>query len=277
MDAQRAGKKAVQAGQSTAESVQESRVYRVAVKVGLVAYGIVHLLIGWLAVRLAFGESGADASNTGALREIAKTPGGVILLWVIGIGLLTLVLWQLVALFVGYREFKKSKRLRKRASAATRAVLFGYLGVAAIRTALGPDSEEGEDAQESLSASLMGMPGGQIIVGLIGLGILAFGVRQIVKGLKEKYNEELDTRLTGAARWFARVGHIAKGIAVGVVGGLFVWAAFTYDPEKAGGLDQALQTVREQPFGMVLLVVLGVGIACYGFWCFFHARHAKHA
>ena len=267
----------MQAGQSTAESVKESRVYRIAVKVGLVAYGIVHLLIGWLAIRLALGESGADASNSGALRELAKNPGGVVLLWIIGIGLLTLVLWQLVAIFVGYREFKPAKRNRKRASAALRAVLFGYLGVAAIRTALGPDQGEGEDAQESLSATLMSVPAGRILVGLIGLVVLGYAVRQIYKGIKEKYNDEIDTRLTGAARWFARAGHIAKGIAIGIVGGLFVWAAITYDAEKAGGMDAALQTVRDQPFGMLLLIVLGAGIGCFGLWCFFYARHAKHA
>lgn len=267
----------MQAGQSTAESVKESRVYRIAVKVGLVAYGIVHLLIGWLAIRLALGESGADASNSGALRELAKNPGGVVLLWIIGIGLLTLVLWQLVAIFVGYREFKPAKRNRKRASAALRAVLFGYLGVAAIRTALGPDQGEGEDAQESLSATLMSVPAGRILVGLIGLVVIGYACRQVYKGVKEKYNDELDTRLTGAGRWFARAGHIAKGIAVAVVGGLFVWAAISYDAEKAGGMDAALQTVRDQPFGMVLLIVLGVGIGCFGLWCFFYARHAKHA
>ena len=52
--------------------------------------------------------------------------------------------------------------------------------------------------------------------------------------------------------------------------------ALTYDPEKAGGLDAALDTVRQQPFGTVLLVVMALGIACFGAFCFVWARKARY-
>ena len=72
---------------------------------------------------------------------------------------------------------------------------------------------------------------------------------------------------------FGKVGYIAKGVAIAIVGGLFCYAAVTHDAKKSGGLDQALQTVREQPFGQVLLVVIAAGIACYGLFCFARAKH----
>ncbi len=72
---------------------------------------------------------------------------------------------------------------------------------------------------------------------------------------------------------FGKVGYIAKGIAIGIVGGLFAYAAVTHEAKKSGGLDQALQTVLEQPFGPVLLLAIAVGIACYGLFCFARARH----
>jgi type IV secretory pathway VirB2 component (pilin) len=90
--------------------------------------------------------------------------------------------------------------------------------------------------------------------------------------------ENLDARGTmgdtgTAYRWVGKVGYIAKGIAFMVIGGLFVAAGVTHDPQKSGGLDDALRTVVQQPFGPFLLILIAVGIACYGFFCFARARH----
>jgi hypothetical protein len=65
-------------------------------------------------------------------------------------------------------------------------------------------------------------------------------------------------------------------VALSIVGVLFGWAALTYDPKKAGGMDAALTTIRNQPFGTVLLVIMAAGIACFGIYCFFWARMARY-
>ena len=111
----------------------------------------------------------------------------------------------------------------------------------------------------------------------IGLGIIGYAVWQIVKGVTGRYNEEIETELRGAAKVLAMAGHLAKGTAFTVMGSLFIWAAMSYDAEKAGGLDDAITVIRDQPAGSALLIVLAVGIAAYGLWCFMWARHAKHA
>jgi hypothetical protein len=72
------------------------------------------------------------------------------------------------------------------------------------------------------------------------------------------------------------VGYSAKGIALGIIGGLFVWAAVTYDPDKAGGMDAALSIIRDQPFGSVLLAIIAAGLACFGVYCFFWAKVARY-
>lgn len=271
-----AGREAVSQGKQTAREVQRAKPYQVLVKVGLVAYGLVHLIIGWLAFRLAMGHSEGEASQTGALRQLAATSVGLVLMWVTGIGLLTLVLWQLIAALVGYTEYDGLKRLRKRLSALFRSVVYGTLAVAALRIAIGASDDEG-DAEESLSAGMFGLPGGRFIVAAIGLGIIGYAVWQVVKGVTGRYNEEIETELQGAAKVAAMVGHIAKGVAFTVMGALFIWAALSYDSEKAGGLDKAIDTIRDQPGGSVLLIVLAVGIAAYGVWCFYWAKHARHA
>ncbi|MFP5415947.1 MAG: DUF1206 domain-containing protein [Actinomycetes bacterium] len=266
-------------GEDAARTVESSTAYRWLVKVGLAMYGVVHLVVAWLAVRLAVGLGGADeeASNTGALRSIAATPLGVALLWVAAVGLFTLVVWQLLTALVGYREFDGFKRVRKRASSVLRAVLYGYLGFAAARIALGPEADEGEDAQESLSQGLLGLPFGQALVAVVGLCVLGYGVAQVVRAVRKSFNDDLDTTLSGVPLRLTQAGFVGKGVAVFIVGALFVWAALDADAAKAGGLDQALQVVLQQPFGVSLLIVLAVGIGAYGIYCFFWARHAKHA
>lgn len=270
-----AGEAAAQ-GKKAAGKIERSKPYQILVKVGLVTYGIVHLVIAWLAFRLALGHNDGEASNTGALRQLAETPIGLVLMWITGIGMIALVVWQLVAAAIGYTEFEGAKRIRKRLASLVRTAVYGTLGVAALRIAIGASGGD-EDTEESLSAGLFGIPGGRLLVAAIGIGIIAYGGRQIYKGIKGRYNDEIETELQGAAKWLAMVGHIAKGIAYAIIGGLFGWAAISYDPERAGGLDKALDIVRQQPAGSVLLIVLASGIAAYGIWCFYFARHAKHA
>ena len=70
-------------------------------------------------------------------------------------------------------------------------------------------------------------------------------------------------------------GYIAKGIAVGVVGILVIVAGFTVDPSQSTGLDGALRSLAALPFGVVILVLVGLGLIAYGVYCFFRARFAK--
>ena len=124
----------------------------------------------------------------------------------------------------------------------------------------------------------MELPAGQWIVGAVGLAIIGYGLSLVVRGWTEKFTEHLDAQgqmgNDGSAYvLLGKIGYIAKGIAITIVGSLFGYAAITHEARKSGGLDQALQTVLEQPFGQVLLVAMGAGIAAYGLFCFARARH----
>jgi hypothetical protein len=79
---------------AAAREVTDHPVLAALARVGLVAYGVVHLLIGWLTWRVSRGAEETDADQTGALHAVAATPGGAVLLWAIGLGLLALALWQ---------------------------------------------------------------------------------------------------------------------------------------------------------------------------------------
>ncbi|MBD8869748.1 DUF1206 domain-containing protein [Nocardioides donggukensis] len=245
------------------------------VRFGMVVYGVVHLVIAWLAIQIAFGDQKQNASSSGALHEIASQPFGAVAVWLVALGMLVLVAWRLLEAVTGHRDEDGAELARKRAVSVLKAVLYGAIGISALRVAVGEGSKGGTD---STTAKLMDLPAGQWIVGLVGLGIIGYGLNQVRIAWTEKFRKHLtaEGKRGGdgtAYVWFGKVGYAAKGVAVGVVGTLFLYAAVTHEAKKSGGLDQALQEIRQQAFGPYLLVAVGLGIGSYGLFCFARARH----
>ncbi len=96
-----------------------------AVRVGLVSYGVVHLILAWLAVRLAFGDDGGQASGGGAIHQLAQNTVGRISLYVVAVGFLALLVWQALEAIWGHRDEDGGKRALKRVTSAGKVVLYG--------------------------------------------------------------------------------------------------------------------------------------------------------
>ena len=271
-DAQQKGREAQQKGREAEQSDWLDH----AVRVGLVAYGVVHLMLGYLAVQLALGGRNEDASAKGALQELARHTGGTVLVWAIAVGMLLLVLWRLVEAGFGHREEEGKDRVRKRLVSLGKGVIYGALGVSALKVATHAGSSG--SGSQGTTAKILGWPGGQVIVVLVGVAIVAYAANTAWRGWKEKFAEHLDTEgklgTAGAAYLvLGKVGYIGKGVSLAIVGGLFVVAGVHGNSREGGGLDQALQKVLQQPFGPVLIVLIGLGLVCYGLFCFARARH----
>jgi hypothetical protein len=254
--------------------VRRSRAYHALVAVGLVSYGILHLTLAGIVLQLVFGKR-ANASPEGALNQLGQEPLGGGLLWIMAIGLLTLTLWQGLEAVIGREQPDPGARLRRRLRSAGRAVVYLVLGLLAVGIATRAASGSGQ-GEETITAKLMSVPFGQVLVALVGAAVIGVGIGQIVRGVKQKFIEDLDRGAPPAVRRLGTVGYSVKGVALCIIGGLFIWAAITYDPKKAGGMDDALSTIREQPFGSVLLVIMAAGIACFGVYCFFWARMTRY-
>jgi hypothetical protein len=237
------------------------------VKVGTAVYGVVYVVVGWLAVQIAFGDSAGQASGQGALREIAQQPFGEVMLWVACVGFVALVVWKLCEAVAGHKERDDGKRVAARVGSAAKAILFAVLAVLAFQTLTG--SSGGGKSEEGYTAELMQMPFGQPLVVAVGAAIIGYGVYSVYKGLSDKWRKSLEAEGTSgdigtAVTVLARTGYTSRGAAFAVIGGLFAWAGFTHDAEKSGGLDQALLTLRDAPFGKILLVAAAIGLACFG-------------
>lgn len=253
----------------TAREAQQSRLYDVAITVGLIAYGVVYLLIAWIALQLAWGKSSGDADQQGALQELAGKPFGDAVLWVVAAGLLALVIWRVLELVYGYLD------LEGKVQSIGRGLVYLALSISAAKVAMG-SAGSSSNQQSGLSAKLMQNGAGRVLIVIVGLVVFAVGIRQVYKSVTKKFTEDLVGGVSESTILLGRIGYAAKGVAFVIVGGLFAWASFSYDAKKAGGLDTALRTIKDQPFGSVLLTLMAVGLACFGLYCFVWSRNAKH-
>jgi len=272
--AKRAGGEAEKTGQE----VEHSQTFTALVKVGLVDYGVIHLLVAWIALQLAWSGTNQQASQKGAFRQMASNPVGDVVVWVTAVGFFALALWQIFEAIWGHRDVgEDKKRLRKRLSSASRAVVYVVLGVTAAATASGASSssKSSNSTEQSLTAKLMSVAFGRFLVVLIGVVVIVVGGRLVYRGITKKFTDELEGSVSTGIVRLGQIGYIAKGIALAIVGLLFIIAAITFDPKKAGGLDAALRTLRDQPFGPYLLTLLALGLASYGLYCFAWSRHPK--
>ena len=268
----------------SARQAGESDSLELLARVGLIAYGVVHLLVAWLSLQLAWGGGGESADQSGAMRTLAESPIGKPLLWVIAVGLIALAVWQAAEVLRwrgGWSASGKTrtKAIRKSANAVIKAVIYAALAVLAIRFATG-SGQSSSSSQQQTTAGVFGWPAGQWLVGAAGLVLIGVGAWHVRKGLNKHFMKQIDTSEASpsATRLVTRLGQVGfpgKGVALAGVGALLIWAAVTFDPSKARGLDGAMHEILDLPFGRILLTLVALGIACFGAFCLVRARYPE--
>ncbi|MDX6325120.1 MAG: hypothetical protein QOK15_1474 [Nocardioidaceae bacterium] len=259
--------------------VENSEALDKGVRGGLVAYGVVHLIVAWLAVQLVLGSGGENASQQGAFAQLAQQPFGDVILFLVAAGFAALVVWQVLEAIYGHRDSDGASRVVKRLASVAKAIVYAVLGFDALKTALGSGGGGGGSTQ-GMTAQVMSAPGGQLLVGAAGLAVVAVGVALCYRGIKAKFVKRLDVQGRSGDHanpivTFGRVGYVGKGLSLAAVGALFVVAAVQHRPGRSGGLDAALHQLLQQPFGAVLVLAIALALACFGVYCFAWARHLR--
>lgn len=268
------------AAKSAARQAESSTVFEVLARAGYVANGIVHVLIGVIVLVIAFGGR-AEGDQAGALKAVAGAPLGFVLLWLIAIALLALGLWHTAeGILARDRSGDVEGSARKwgrRAAEWGQALVFIALGAIAAAVALGarPDAEE---AAETASRGLLVVPGGSIVLALIGLGIAIGGVSFIVMGVLRSFRKRMDIpdgKVGRSVTMMGVVGFVAKGVALAIVGVLLLIAAVRTDAETAGGIDGAVDAILDLALGPLLVGVVGLGFIAYGVFTVARSRYAR--
>ncbi len=264
---------------AAAAEARHNPALRAVARAGFVAVGCVHILIGVIAIVLAFGGR-ADSDQSGALAAIAGAPLGVAGLWIIAVALWALAVWMiadgLMASTHGDAE-RRAKGWGRRLTAWGRGVAYAAVGAGAASVALGARRDSDESAQ-SASRDLLHVPGGPIVLGLIGLVVAGVGVGFVVNAITRGFTKRMtipDTRTGNAVTALGVIGYVAEGVALLLVGLLLVVAAVTVDPERAGGTDAALKALLEKPVGPWAVGAIGVGLIAYGLFSALRAKYDR--
>lgn len=260
-----------------AEEASNSRPFIVAARAGFAVSGVLHILIGVIAVQLAFGKN-QEADQGGAMAQLATQPAGFILLWFGAAACAALALWQLSEVVFGYRHAAMKTKAMKKLSAAGQGIVFLALAFAFASFAVGNGRDSGKSTSNT-TTEIFKVPFGPGLLVTIGIVIGIVGVVFVVRGARASFKQKLNLPASAALRKITMtlgiVGYVAKGIALFLVGLLFIIATLESRPRESTGLDGALKAVREQPFGPYLLTLIGVGLACYGLYLMAKARFAR--
>jgi hypothetical protein len=244
-------------------------------RAGFVTNGLLHVLIGGIAVGLALG-AGGEADQSGALAALASLPGGEFVLWLAAIGLLGLGVWQALQTFL-VRSRDSRTKWGRRFTEASKGIGYLILGVVALVYALG-GRHHSSDTSQSVSARLLDTTGGVFVVIALGLAVFGVGAFFIWRGAVRGFVRDLTLprgRPRRAVIVLGAVGYVANGIAVAIVGVLFVVAGINTKPSQASGLDGALKALLALPAGPVILIAVGAGVIVFGLYFFAKARYAK--
>ena len=251
-------------------------------RIGLVAKGFSYALVGVLAIALAAGLGGRAAGRGGALEVVADEFYGRALMLALALGFAAYALWRLAqAILDRDDEGLDGSGIAKRLGYLARAVLYGSLTVTAL-TLLDGTGDGESDTREARrqTAEVLTWPAGRWLVAGVGVGFLVAagfnGFRAFTQKFEEKWKTaEMDDRTQD---WLARIGSVgllARLVVFGLIGLFLVKAAYEFDPSEAIGLDGALRTVIDGPYGGALLGALAAGLLAYAVFCFVEARYRR--
>ncbi|MDQ8183253.1 DUF1206 domain-containing protein [Pelagicoccus sp. SDUM812005] len=235
-------------------------------KAGYGARGLLYTLIGGLAFLEAVGQGGEKTDSKGAIQNILQAPGGVAILWIMAASLVGYSTWRLVQSVLDADQHGLDlKGVLVRGGLFVSAVTHLFLAYTTVKVALNLGSSGGK-SKESIVATLLGLPGGPWIVGVLGCCIAGAGIAHWIKAYKEQYKKhfDLDSEKMATLNPICRFGLFARGFAFLTIAGMFVYAAATQDPDKAGGLKEVFSTLSQQAFGPYLLGAMGIGLIAFG-------------
>jgi hypothetical protein len=260
-----------------ARRASDSQPAQVLARAGLAARGVIYVLIGWVAILVALGKTSQEADQRGALQLLSGKPYGLVSLWLLCIGFAAYALWRLSEAAFGVTVDGKGTGPRLKSLA--RAVVYGSLAVTTFSVINGAKrSQSGQ--QQDWTAKVMSHPGGRWAVGMAGAVIVVVGVVLVMDGVKRKFVKYLRTgqmspRTQHVVVRLGMIGTVARGLVFALAGALVIEAAVKYQPSKAGGLDTALKTLRDQSFGEFALIAAGLGLIIFGVYGLCEARWRK--
>ena len=240
-------------------------------RLGFFARALIYMTIGALAISAALGLGGTPRGSRGAMATLLDAPLGRALVAFIAAGLFGHAIWRAIAAVLDpEHRGKKLKAIAQRVRDGGVAIVYGALGVSAIKLILG-HREVAADGENSKrwTARVLENEGGPTVLWIIAIAIVAYGLFELYRAARAKLEWQ-------APRWvmnISRFGIAARAIVFIVIGGLLARAVRNHDPNQAGGLAQSLRKLFE--LGRIPFLLIAIGLIAYGAYELFNARFRK--
>ena len=269
----------------TARNAASNRWMTILARLGYAAKGVVYLIIGWLALELVVGAGGKTTDQRGALQTISEQPYGKFLLALVVIGLLGFGIWCfLQAWFDTEGKGSDIKGIIGRLGYAVTGVTYAILAFGAFRLLAGMGTSSATKSTTSstqdVTAQLLKHSWGVAVVVVLGLIVIGVACYMFAKAYTAKFQRRLlltglSAQLRRGVIFLGRIGYAALGVVFSIIGIFLIVAAVQHNPHEAKGLDAALRTLIQQPFGPVVLGLVALGLIAYGVYSFVEARYRR--
>ena len=250
-------------------------------RLGYASKAFIYATIGLLALAAALKEGGTVTDTRGALRVILSHPFGNTVLLVLAVGLCGYSAWRLLDAFLDPdHRGTDAKGLGIRIGGAFRGLIYGGLGLEALRLARGLRGSGASDAKVRLwTATVMEWPLGVWLVGLVGLLTAGYGVYEIVAAIKGKEDDKrdfgsLDAGLRRTLSRISRLGIAARAAIIVALGILLVRAALRHNPSEAEGVRGSMLQIAGAG-GRWALAFVAIGLMAYAVDQALHARYRR--
>lgn len=272
---------------STARSQVEQAGRRVApglevlARFGYASKGVLYGTVGFLALSLSLGGGGTTTDTKGALLRLQDLPAGRVLLWLLVVGLVGYALWQVLrAVLDPEYQGTEAKGLIKRAGYLISGGLYLTLAVFSARLAAQGSAPHVQNSQAQTASKVLHLPGGQLLLGLAGVVLLAVAADQLYSAYRAKFMKrmaftDMGAQYQGTLKRVGQVGVAARGLLLTIMGLFLLVAAWRDQASIVVGTSGALGWLRHQPAGQFLLGVVALGTLCYGVWCVIQALYRR--
>ncbi|MBD1804142.1 DUF1206 domain-containing protein [Microcoleus sp. FACHB-SPT15] len=250
-------------------------------RIGYLAKGIVYAIVGVLAVQAAVGSGGQTTDTKGALSAIAAQPFGKFLLALLTVGLIGYMVWRFVqAVQDPEHKGDDAKGWATRLGYAVSGLIYASLAFTAIGLIRGSGGGGGGNSEQDWTARLLAQPFGQWLVGLVGAFVIGLGFYQLYQAYKAKFRKQMKLQEMSPTEetWATRIGRFglgARGVVFCIIGFFLLQAARQSDASEVRGLDGALQSLAQQPYGPWLLGIVALGLVAYGIHMAVQARYIR--
>jgi hypothetical protein len=249
----------------------------VAARAGLAARGVLYGLIGVIALEIAFGNTKQQADRTGALRLVGQNAFGEIVLWLLAVGFAGMTLWQAAQVAWG-APGPNGKKAVARLEAGAKVVVYAVITFSILKYAIGLGAPPSSDKQsQDLTATVLRYPGGQALIVIVGIALVAGGGYLAFQAWRRKFAENLDLHSVSRATRttvlrLGQVGGIARGVVFVTAGVFLIIAGADAQPGQAKGVDSALRSLARTPLGPWLLAAVAAGLVVFGAYSCCEAR-----